>query len=451
MSEADGKSKGRSEGENGAFRFVWGAGLLDQVDFGACICFACHAEYAYGARKDRSIVLILILGVVRYAFKMKNLQSHTAEISLFRIGCIRHSVLNIQLHMVNQMAIGNVREITRSVFGQSVSSSASSQQASPRLGQMQQTYSRPHIGHSGSPHPYENLQGPYYANVSELAPPLPPRSWINPNRPNQNQAGLFQVVEGRGSIAQSGASYSPHQQNRTESASNGFTRQPFDFPQGANSLHQRIAEIRRYGVEALPRSAFHAPAMSSTPSFPTTAQATQRFPDPRSAQHYSNAQPHGNTPIYNSAQQVSSYSPYEVEPQGSRQGSTYGSQQGQPYGFWQGQSSGAQQGQHFNSRPFSGPSEIAHYQREVEKLLSHPRRTEIPVPHGIPMGVRSTETGPQGYFGFGQLPPNVTEFNQFPVGVTSLGTWPYQSQSAPGASAHQAQQSQESFPVIIRL
>lgn len=122
------------------------------------------------------------------------------------------------------------------------------------------------------------------------------------------------------------------------------------------------------------------------------------------------------------------------EPQ---QGRNYGSQENWNIGMQQGTNFGAQQGQNFTSRPFSGPGEQEAYRAEIERLMAHPERTEYSFPNGTPMGLFTTAAG----WGFeaGRLQPGTTEVSQFPVGVTSFGTVPYEFQNAQTVSPNQAQ------------
>ena len=258
------------------------------------------------------------------------------------------------------------------------------------------------------------------------------------------------------------------QQNSNELASNTFVRKPADFPAQASSVQTRIAELRQRGVNLFPGHAnavqpniqstvqdpfaassrrtaqnnatnagvstfpqlqdprdfvLQAPPMREVSGYSAIPQATQRFGNSQPIQPYSNIQPvelHVNT---------RQHQPYS---------SNHGSQQGQYYD--------PQQGQNYGTRPFSSPGEHASYQAEVERLMSHPGRIEHIFPHGTPMGLFTTPAGWR--VDVGRMQPGTTEFSQFPVGVTSLGTVPYEWQNAQTVPPNQAQPAS---PVIIRL
>ena len=320
------------------------------------------------------------------------------------------------------MAIENKREIAGSANRPFASTSANSHQSSQRPGQARPIYSRQDAGRSNFP-----LAG------SRIGAAQPGVSYPTANNPVGQAAYPVGSYETPNMAVNERVRL--YHQNLNTSGSNGFTRQPFDFPQGANGLQQRIAELKRNGMERVSthanpaQPAFRNP-IAGNPGFPAVAQVTQRFNTPQPAQPYNNTQ------------QIQPYSPHQVQPYGNQQqGPHYSSQQGQHYG--------SQQGQNYSSRPFSGQSEVDWYQAEVERLMSHPGRVEITVPHGIPMGVRTTQVQPEMYFGY--LPTGAVEFNQFPVGITTLGTWPYRAQNASGANAQPAPQNQGNYPINTRF
>ena len=423
------------------------------------------------------------------------------------------------------MAIENTRESARLASNRMVLGSNSSQQPNQRLGRALPIYTRPDAVRSSSTRPYENSPGSYngnrqdpiyenlrgsgYANTPESAPPLPPRAWIDPNRSNNARAGVYpssgaqvdSVRPGLGylpvnnPIGQAGYPIGSYGVSNTPGP-NGFTSRPFDFPQGAAGLQQRIAELQRNGLERGLYQGNPAPA-NAQPTFwnpiagnaaavqsnSATAQATQRFGNSPPMQAYNNVQS-AESHIYTRqsqpyrSQQSQYYDPQQgrnygsqenrnydmpqaqyYDPQqgqnyglqqsrnyGSQQGQYYDPQQGGNYGSQQSSNYGSQQGQNYTSRPFSSSEEYASYQVEVERLMSNPNRTEISVPYGTPIGLFTTPAG--SGIEFGRMQPGTTEFKQFPVGITSFGTSPYGSQNAQQVPPNQAQRDS---PVIIRL
>ena len=249
------------------------------------------------------------------------------------------------------------------------------------------------------------------------------------------------------------------QQNSNEPASNTFVRKPADFPLQASSVQARIAELGRRGVNL---ASSHANPVQ--PNFQSTMQVPFAASGPTAQNNATNAGPSIfpklkdprdfvlPTPpmpnIYGSSRIEPSSQPFN----GSQSLAPLNRAQPlQPYNVAQTYNNNVQansNGQTYNNAQSANPS-MSSYEDEVARLMSGPRY-ETTVPYGTRFGVGPTAAGPELFVG-SPLPTNATELNEFPVGVTQLGTWSYRSENASGTNAYQARPNQGDFPLNTRF
>lgn len=237
------------------------------------------------------------------------------------------------------------------------------------------------------------------------------------------------------------------QQNSNEPASNTFVRKPADFPLQASSVQERIAELGRRGVNLAPSHANPAqPNFQSTMQDPFAASS-----GPTAQSNAINAGPSNFPKLQN---------PHDFVLQAPPMPNIYGSSriEPSPQPFNGSQSlaplNGAQPLQPYNAAQTynnaqSSNQSMSYYEAEVERLMSGPRY-EVTVPYGTSFGVRPTAAGPEWFVG-SPLPTNATELNEFPVGVTQLGTRSYRSENASGTNAYQARPNQGDFALNTRF